>query len=241
VIAPGGGRLGILLPGIGAVSTTFMAGVAAVRKGIAKPIGSLTQMGTIRLGKRTDNRVPAIKDFVPLAGLDGLSFGGWDIFPDNAYEAAVKAGVLEARLLQQVQPELEAVKPMPAVFDRRYVKKLDGPNVKTGGTWWEKAQVLREDIERFRRANRCDRLVMIWCGSTEIYMDPAPEHASIQAFERGAPTSRRAWSTRTRRSRPGSRTRTAPRSSAPRFRLSSSWRARTACRSPGKISRPGRP
>jgi myo-inositol-1-phosphate synthase len=184
-IAPEGGRLGILLPGIGAVSTTFMAGVAAVRKGIAKPIGSLTQMGTIRLGKRTDNRVPTIKEFVPLAHLDGVSFGGWDIFPDNAYQAAVKAGVLDAGLLEQVRPELEAVKPMPAVFDRRYVKKLDGPNVKTGGTWWDKAQALREDIERFRRANRCDRLVMVWCGSTEIYMDPAPEHGSIQAFEKG--------------------------------------------------------
>ncbi len=182
-IAPAQGRLGVLLPGLGAVGTTFIAGCLAARRGLAKPIGSLTQMGTIRLGKRTDDRVPMIRDFVPLAGLDDLAFGGWDIFEDDCYEAAIKSGVLERELLDSIREELSAIEPMPAVFDRRYVKKLDGPNVKTGGTWWDKAQALKDDIERFRTEMGCDRLVMVWCGSTEIYQEPGPEHASVKAFE----------------------------------------------------------
>jgi len=179
------GRLGILTPGMGAVSTTFMAGVFAARKGIAKPIGSLTQMGTIRLGKRTEDNVPLIKDLVPLPSLDDLVFGGWDIFEDNAYEAAKNAGVLDNELLDQVKDELSAIKPMAAVFDKAYVKKLDGTNVKSGGTKWDYAQALMEDIETFKKDNNCDRLVMVWCGSTEIYLQPGPVHASIEAFEEG--------------------------------------------------------
>jgi myo-inositol-1-phosphate synthase len=183
-IASPDGRLGVLLVGLGAVSTTFIAGVLAVRKGIAKPIGSLTQMGTIRLGRRTERRSPAIRDFVPLAGLDQLVFGGWDIFEDNCYEAARTAGVLEAPLLEQVRPELEAIAPWPAVFDRRYVKRLDGPNVKKGRTKRELADQVRDDIRRFRESNRLDRLVMIWCGSTEVFLTESEAHASLAAFER---------------------------------------------------------
>jgi len=182
-IQPADGRLGVLLPGLGAVSTTFIAGVHAIRKGISKPIGSLTQMGTIRLGKRTEDRVPMIKDFVPLANINDIAFGGWDIFTDNTYEAARNAGVLETSLLDQVRGEMEAVKPMSAVFAKRYVKKLDGPNVKTTGTWWDKAQELKDDIARFKEENKCDRLVMVWCGSTEVYMEEQPAHQSIDAFE----------------------------------------------------------
>jgi myo-inositol-1-phosphate synthase len=182
-IRPAGGKLGILTPGMGAVSTTFIAGCLAVRRGLAKPVGSLTQMGTIRLGKRTEDRVPAIKDFVPLAAMDDLVFGGWDIFEDNCYEAARTSGVLEKELLDQLKDELQEIRPMSAVFDKRYVTKIDGPNVKTGGTWWDKAEALREDIRRFKADNGCDRLVMVWCGSTEVYQDPGPQHETIAAFE----------------------------------------------------------
>jgi myo-inositol-1-phosphate synthase len=182
-IAPAQGKLGILLVGLGAVSTTFIAGVFAVRKGLAKPIGSLTQMGTIRLGKRTDNRTPLIKDFVPLASLDQLVFGGWDIFEDNCYEAAKTAGVLDERLLEQIRPEMEGVKPMKAVFDRQYVKRLDGPNVKTGKNKRDLAEQVREDIRNFKQVNGCDRLVVIWCGSTEIFAQEGPAHQSLAAFE----------------------------------------------------------
>jgi myo-inositol-1-phosphate synthase len=182
-IAPAQGKLGILLVGLGAVSTTFIAGVFAVRKGLAKPIGSLTQMGTIRLGKRTDNRTPPIKDFVPLASLDDLVFGGWDIFEDNCYEAAKTAGVLDERLLEQIRPEMESVKPMKAVFDRQYVKRLDGPNVKTGKNKRDLADQVREDIRNFKQANGCARLVVIWCGSTEIFAQEGPAHQSLAAFE----------------------------------------------------------
>jgi myo-inositol-1-phosphate synthase len=184
-IASHEGRLGILTPGMGAVSTTFIAGVLAVRKGIAKPIGSLTQMGTIRVGKRTEGNTPLIKDFIGLPGLDDLVFGGWDIFEDNAYEAAKNAGVLENELLDQIKDELSAITPMPAVFDKTYVKKLDGTNVKSGGTKFEYAQMLMDDITRFKEENNCDRLVMVWCGSTEIFLEPGPVHASIEAFEEG--------------------------------------------------------
>jgi myo-inositol-1-phosphate synthase len=178
------GKLGVLLVGLGAVSTTTIAGVIAVRRGLAKPIGSLTQMGTVRLGKRTDGRSPLIKDFLPLASLDSIVFGAWDIFEDNSYEAAKTAGVLEIDLLEQIRPELEAIRPMPAVFDRRYVKRLDGPNVKKGKNKRELAEQLREDIRRFKQENGLDRLVLLWCGSTEVYLTESPEHASVDAFEK---------------------------------------------------------
>jgi myo-inositol-1-phosphate synthase len=170
---------------MGAVSTTTIAGVLAIRRGLAKPIGSLTQMGTVRLGKRTDGRSPLIKDFVPLASLDDIVFGGWDIFEDNSYEAAKTAGVLEASLLDQIKPELEQIRPMSAVFDRRYVKRLDGPNVKKGKNKKEMADALREDMRRFKTDNGLDRLVMVWCGSTEVYLTESPVHASVAAFEKG--------------------------------------------------------
>jgi myo-inositol-1-phosphate synthase len=178
------GKLGVLLVGLGAVSTTTIAGVIAVRRGLAKPIGSLTQMGTVRLGKRTDGRSPLIKDFLPLASLDSIVFGAWDIFEDNSYEAAKTAGVLEIDLLEQIRPELEAIRPMPAVFDRRYVKRLDGPNVKKGKNKRELAEQLREDIRRFKQENGLDRLVLLWCGSTEVYLTESPAHASVDAFEK---------------------------------------------------------
>jgi len=182
-IAEPTGKLGILLVGMGAVSTTTIAGVLAVRQGLAKPIGSLTQMGTIRLGKRTDARSPLIKDFVPLASLDDIVFGGWDIFEENSYEAARTAGVLEADLLDRIKPELEQIKPWPAVFDRQYVKRLDGPNVKKGANKRELADQVGDDIQRFKTQHNLERLVMVWCGSTEIYLTETPAHASIAAFE----------------------------------------------------------
>ncbi len=184
-IAPATGRLGILLAGLGAVSTTLIAGVHAIRKGLAAPTGSLTQMGTVRLGKRTEGRSPLIKDFVPLATLDDLVFGGWDIFEDNCYEAARNAAVLRGGLLDEVRPELEAVQPWPAVFDQAYVKRLDGPNVKTGSSKRDLAEQLRADIRRFRDTQGVERLVLVWCGSTEVYMEEAPVHQSLDAFERG--------------------------------------------------------
>ena len=182
-IAPAQGKLGVLLVGLGAVSTTFIAGVHAVRRGLASPIGSLTQMGTIRLGKRTDGRSPLIKDFVPLASLDNMVFGAWDIFEDDCYEAARTAGVIEGDLLSQLQDDLSAITPWPAVFDRQYVKRLDGPNVKTGPTKRDLAEQVRRDIQAFKAANGVDRLVMVWCGSTEIFMTESGAHASLEAFE----------------------------------------------------------
>jgi myo-inositol-1-phosphate synthase len=179
------GKLGVLLVGLGAVSTTTIAGTIAIRRGLAPPIGSLTQMGTIRLGKRTEGRSPAIKEFVPLASLDDIVFGGWDIFDENCYDAAKTAGVLEADLLEQIRPELEKIAPMPAVFDRHYVKRLDGPNVKKGRTKKDLADQLRADIQRFKTDNGCSRVVVVWCGSTEIYMTESPAHQSVEAFERG--------------------------------------------------------
>lgn len=179
------GKLGILLPGLGAVGTTFIAGTELVRKGLAKPIGSLTQMGTIRLGKRTEDRVPRIKEFVPLADLDDLVFGGWDIFPDNVYESAKHAGVLSDDDLDKVKPELEHIKPMPAVFDTRYVKRLDGPNKKSGNTKMDLAEQLVQDIQTFKSKNNLNRLVMIWCGSTETYLDYSNVWESIDSFENG--------------------------------------------------------
>lgn len=183
-IKPAKGKLGILLPGLGAVSTTFIAGIEAVKKGLAEPIGSLTQMGTIRLGKRTEHRTPAIKEFVPLADLSDLVFGGWDIFQDNCYESALHAGVLEKPLIEAVRPELERVKPWTAVFDSYYVKRLQGNHVKSGKNKMDLAEQVKDDIRRFKKENDISRLVMIWCGSTEIFMQPGPAHASIEAFEK---------------------------------------------------------
>ena len=171
--------------GLGAVATTFIAGVLAVRKGIASPIGSVTQMGTIRLGKRTEGRSPLVKDFVPLADLNDIVFGGWDIFEDNCYESAMHAGVLDKDLLAQIRPELEAIKPWKAVFDRQYVKRLDGPNVKKGKNKRDLAEQLREDIRAFKKAHNLSRLVMIWCGSTEIFLTESPAHQTLEAFEKG--------------------------------------------------------
>ena len=169
---------------MGAVSTTTIAGVFAIRRGLSKPIGSLTQMGTVRLGKRTEARSPLIREFVPLAGLDDLVFGGWDIFEENSYEAAKTAGVLDAALLDQIRPELEQIRPMSAVFDRRYVKRLDGPNVKRGKNKRELAEALREDIRRFKQDHKLDRIVLIWCGSTEVFLTETEAHASIANFEK---------------------------------------------------------
>ncbi len=174
-----------MLVGLGAVSTTTIAGVIAIRRGLAKPIGSLTQMGTIRLGKRTEAKSPRIRDFVPLASLDDVVFGGWDIFDENCYEAAKTAGVLEKDLLDQIRPELEAIRPWPAVFDRRYVKRLDGPNVKKGKNKRDLADQVRADIQKFKKDHDLSRLVMVWCGSTEVYLTESPAHASIETFEKG--------------------------------------------------------
>ncbi len=184
-IASAKGKLGIMIPGMGAVATTFMAGVEAVRKGIAEPIGSLTQMGTIRLGKRTEGRSPKIKKFVPLADLDDLVFTGWDLFEDDAYESAMHAGVLEKDLLNQIKPFLRSIKPRKAVFDRNYVKKLDGKHVKKGKNKRDLAEQLRADIRDFKKKSGADRLVMIWCGSTEIFLKQTAVHESIESFERG--------------------------------------------------------
>ena len=179
------GNLGVLLPGMGAVSTTFIAGVAAIKKGLAKPIGSLTQMSRIRLGKRTDERNPLINDFVPLAGIDQLRFGGWDPIPDNVYEAMGRAQVLTPEHIAAVREEVEPIAPMPAVLDKTFVKNLDGDNVKAGADKWQLAEELRSDIREFKAKNNCTRLVMIWCGSTEVYRKPTDVHQSVQAFEDG--------------------------------------------------------
>jgi myo-inositol-1-phosphate synthase len=184
-IKPATGKLGVLLPGMGAVATTFVAGVEAARKKLALPIGSLTQMGTVRLGKRTDNRSPLIKDFVPLARIEDLEFGGWDVYPDSAYEAAKKAGVLEDRHLAPLKGFLEGVKPWPAVFDSQYVKKLFGPNVKKGKSKRDLADQVSDDIARFKKEKGLDRLVMVWCGSTEVYREAGDVHSSLAKFEKG--------------------------------------------------------
>ncbi len=185
-IRPPTGKLGILTPGLGAVATTTYAGVIAMRRGLTQPVGSLTQMGHIRLGKRTERRNPLIKDLVPLAGLDDIVFGAWDPIPDNAFQAAMKAGVLEEKDLLPLRDEMEAIRPMAAVFDSEYVKRLHGTtNVKTGETKMDLARQLMEDIERFKQDNRCDRLVMVWCGSTEIYEEVSPAHQTLEAFEQG--------------------------------------------------------
>jgi len=186
-IAPADGKLGILTPGMGAVATTFVAGVLAARKGYAQPIGSLTQLSRIRLGKRDEERNPLINEFVPLADLDDLEFGGWDPYSDDAYTAAMKAGVLEARHLEGIGEELRSVKPMPAVYSPRWVENLPGvDHVQEGdGTLMDRAERLMEDIDRFRSEKEVDRLVAVWCGSTEAYEEPSEVHMDLDAFEQG--------------------------------------------------------
>ena len=184
-IAPAEGKLGVLIPGMGAVTTTFIAGLEAIKRGLGKPIGSLTQLGTVRLGKRTEGRSPAIRDFVPLANVEDLEIGTWDIFEDNAYEAAVKAGVLELPLLESLKQPLEAIEPMQAVFDQKFVKRLNGPNIKAGGSKMDYAEGVMEDIRQFQKRTKVSRTVMIWCGSTEVYHEAAEVHSSLARFERG--------------------------------------------------------
>jgi myo-inositol-1-phosphate synthase len=185
-VAPATGKLGVMVVGLGAVSTTMIAGVEAVRKGLAKPIGSVTQMGTIRVGKRTEKKNPQIKDFVPLADLKDVVFTCWDIFEDNAYESAAHAAVLDKELLAQLKPYLETIKPLPAVFDQYYVKRLHGTHVKTGKTKLELAEQVREDIRNFKKT--VDRVVVLWAASTEIFLEQTPVHQSIEAFEKGLET-----------------------------------------------------
>ena len=177
------GKLGILLVGLGAVSTTTIAGVESIRRGLSKPIGSLTQTSTIRLGKRTDHRAPLIKDVVPLADLEDLVFGAWDPIPDDAYASAMNCGVLRPEHLEPIADFLKSIKPMPAVFDKAYVKKLDGTNVKTGETKFDLAEQLRADIRRFKEENGCDRLTMVWAASTEIFLTPDPVHDTVESLE----------------------------------------------------------
>lgn len=182
--SPATGKLGVLLPGLGAVATTVIAGVEGTKKGIAQPFGSLTQMSTIRLGKRTENCSPLIKDFIDLADLDQLVFGAWDPIADDAYDSAVHSGVLRREHLDPIEAEMRAVKPMAAAFDTAYVKRLDGPNVKKAANKKELAEQLRQDIRDFKESNGCDRLVMVWCGSTEIFLRPSAVHDTLEAFEK---------------------------------------------------------
>ncbi len=184
-IAPAKGKLGILTPGMGAVSTTFMAGVELVRRGESKPVGSLTQLGTVRLGKRTEKRSPMIKDFVPLAGLDDIVFGGWDVFPDNAYEAAKNAGVLSTEHLAKVKKFLSGITPMKAAFDRNYCRNLDGKHIKKAKNKYDLAVQIKEDIAEWKKKTKVDRIVMIWCGSTEIFLTPHDVHSTVAKFEQG--------------------------------------------------------
>lgn len=178
------GKLGVLLVGMGAVSTTVIAGVEAVKKGVGKPIGSLTQMAHIRLGRRDENRNPLIKDFAPLASLEDMVFGAWDIFEDDCYEATLHAGVLEKSLVEEVKEPLKKIKPMKAVFDKNFVRKLEGSYLKEGANHWEKAEALRQDIREFQKENKVTRSVMVWCGSTEVYTEEKSEaYTSIEAFE----------------------------------------------------------
>jgi myo-inositol-1-phosphate synthase len=184
-IAPATGKLGVLCVGLGAITTTVIAGVEHVRRGSAQPVGALSQIGTIRLGKRTENRAPLIREFVPLASLEDLVFGTWDPLPDDAYTAALKAGVLDRHEhIEPIREYLQSIKPMPAVFDQAYVKRLQGTNVKQGATKRELAEQLRQDIRDFKAAHGCERLVMIWCASTEVFIAPGPAHWSLDAFEK---------------------------------------------------------
>ena len=184
-IKPAAGRLGVLMPGLGAVATTFIAGTLLARKGLAQPIGSVTQLQKIRLGKRTNARFPLIRDFVPLADLNQLVFGGWDIFRENAHQTALRAGVLQSHVLEPVRKEMGRIRPLPAVFDRQYVRNLDGRHIKRGRTKMDLADAVIRDIESFKAENGIERTVMIWCGSTEVFMEPAEVHQSLESFEEG--------------------------------------------------------
>jgi myo-inositol-1-phosphate synthase len=184
-VRPAEGKLGVLLPGLGAIATTYIAGVMAMRKGIGEPIGSFTQMSKIRLGKRTEGRNPNIKDFVPLAHTDDLVFGGWDVFEDDTYQAALNAEVLDKTLLDQLKPEMEAIKPMEAVFDKSFIQFLDGENVKKAATKMDLAEALIADMKKFKEDNDCDRLVMVWTGSTEKYIEPTDVHKTMASLEEG--------------------------------------------------------
>jgi myo-inositol-1-phosphate synthase len=183
-IRPATGRLGVMTPGLGAVATTFMAGVESVRRGYSLPIGSLTQMASIRLGKRTENRSPLIKDLVPLASLDDLVFGAWDPFPDDAYTAACKAGVLESAHIERIADFLRGITPLPAAFDNKYVTRINGPNVKRGKTKRDLAEQIRQDIRDFKSRHKVDRVVIVWCASTEIYIKAGAAHATLEQFEK---------------------------------------------------------
>jgi myo-inositol-1-phosphate synthase len=174
----------VLTPGLGAVATTFIAGTESVRRGLSQPIGSLSQLATIRLGKRTDKRSPLIKDFVPLASLDDLVFGAWDPIPDDALTAVRKAGVLEDRDIAPIADFLKGIVPMPAVFDNHYVTRIHGTHVKHGKTKRDLAEQLRDDIRNFKSENKLDRVVAVWCGSTEIFIKPGPQHATVEQFEK---------------------------------------------------------
>jgi myo-inositol-1-phosphate synthase len=184
-IQPASGKLGILLPGMGAVATTFIAGVEAVKQGLAEPIGSLTQMGQLRLGKRTENRSALIKDFVPLYSLENLCFGGWDIFEDNAFESASKAKVIESDLLAKVRPALEKIRPYKAVFDPNFVTQIEGTHVKQGKNKADLAEQVREDIRHFKKEQGCERLVVVWCASTERFLEQAECHTTLEKFQKG--------------------------------------------------------
>jgi myo-inositol-1-phosphate synthase len=202
-IAPAKGKLGVLTVGMGAVATTFMAGVELVRKKMGQPVGSLTQMGTIRLGKRTEGRTPLIRDFVPLAGLDDLVFGGWDVFPDSAYEAAAHAAVLSPEDLAKSKKFLSGIRPMKAAFDRNYVKRLDGQHIKKAKSKYDLALEIKDDIKRFGKQSKASRLAVIWAGSTEIFLTPGEVHSTAAKFEEGmkkndpaiAPSMLYAWAT----------------------------------------------
>jgi len=176
------GKLGILIPGLGAVATTFIAGCIATNKGLAKPIGSLTQIGDITDDHGNSRK---IQDIVPLQSLDNIAFGGWDIYTDNVYESTVNAAVLDRYMIEQLKGDLEGIKPMKAVFDKRFVKNIDGPNVKSGGTKMELAEAVMADIENFKKENNCDRIVMVWCGSTEMYTQESATHATLANLEEG--------------------------------------------------------
>jgi len=184
-VAKASGKLGILVPGMGAVGTTFIAGVYAINKGLSKPIGALSQMGRIRLGKRDKDNKPLIKDVVDIHPLENVVFGGWDVFDDNVYESAVHAKVLDKNLLDELKPELEAIKPMTAVFDKSYAKRLNGTHIKEGDNKMELAEALMEDIRAFKEKHGCDRLVMVWCGSTEIYIEEGDVHQTVESLEQG--------------------------------------------------------
>ncbi len=184
-IKPAEGRLGVLVVGVGgAVSTTFILGTLAARKGLAEPIGSITQLATIRLGKRNENRFPKIKDVVPLADMNDLVFGGWDLFEEDGYDASKQAAVFEDKDLNLVKDELKEIKPMKAVFDQKWVKRLHGTHVKPAATCWEHTEMLREDIRKFKKDNNCTRVVVIWSASTEIYLPPSKEHESLASLEK---------------------------------------------------------